>query len=85
MHNAMLDVCTRTCTSHKVCHYIAGYNAYGQLGDNTTFNSPDPTRVVGNSTWASLPSHGWAYGYTCAIKTNASLWCWVSWMRRQSW
>ena len=63
----------------------AGYNLHGQLGDNSTTNRPAPTIVVGNSTWTALPSHGWAYGYTCAIKTNASLWCWVSWLKRQSW
>ena len=77
-YEAMLYTLVQVLISNVLCHYHAGFNGYGQLGDNTTTNRPSPIQVVGNSTWTALPSHGWGYGYTCAIMANASLWCWVS-------
>lgn len=62
----------------------AGFNNYGQLGDSSTTTRTRPTRVSdNNATWSILPSHGWAYGFTCAIQSSQSLWCWVrSWPGR---
>lgn len=58
----------------------AGYNGYGQLGDNSTVDRLYPMQVSGNASWTGLPSHSYAatLGFTCGIQTNASLWCWVS-------
>ena len=60
----------------------AGYNGYGQLGDNTTTSRKVPTTVTGNATWSALPNPGsdsslGVYGFTCAIMTNKTLACWV--------
>jgi hypothetical protein len=60
----------------------AGYNGYGQLGDNSTTTRKVPTPVTGNVTWSTLPNPGSAsslgvYGFTCAIMTNKTLACWV--------
>ena len=58
--------------------YCWGANNYGQLGDNSTTQRLRPTAVSGGATWASLPPHGFSdNGYhTCAIRADASLWCW---------
>ena len=57
---------------------LAGYNNYGQLGDASIITRTRPTRVSdSNAAWSILPSHGWAYGFTCAIQGSQSLWCWV--------
>ena len=51
-----------------------GYNASGQLGDNTTTNRVSPGQLYGNNTcWRSVSS-GWQH--SAAIKTDGTLWLW---------
>jgi alpha-tubulin suppressor-like RCC1 family protein len=51
-----------------------GLNYAGQLGDGTTTNSPVPVQVSGHSTdWATVSP---GQGYTCAVKTGGTVWCW---------
>jgi alpha-tubulin suppressor-like RCC1 family protein len=51
-----------------------GRNESGQLGNNTTANSPAPVQVSTAATdWASLSAGG---GHTCAIKTDGTIFCW---------
>ena len=57
----------------------AGYNGYGQLGDNSTTLRKEPTLVSGAGNWTVLPKQGYmaGTGFTCAIRSNQTLWCWV--------
>ena len=60
----------------------AGYNGYGQLGDNSTTSRKVPTPVTGNATWSMLPTPGSAASlsntpFTCAIMLNNTMACWV--------
>jgi len=51
-----------------------GNNFSGQLGDGTTTNNPVPVQVSGHTTdWATVSP---GQGYTCAVKTDHTLWCW---------
>jgi len=52
-----------------------GNNANGQFGNGTTASeSGGPVRVGADSDWASVSVGG--YRSTCAVKTDATLWCW---------
>jgi len=50
-----------------------GYNAYGQLGDNTIVNKSSPVQTVtlGNN-WKQVAGNN----HTAAIKTDGTLWTW---------
>lgn len=50
----------------------------GQLGLGTASQVYKfiPTIVGANATWTSLPARGFSGKHTCAIQTDASLWCW---------
>lgn len=51
-----------------------GFNAYGQLGDNTIVNRSSPVQtVVGGNNWKLVSAGG---STTAAIKTDGSLWVW---------
>jgi len=51
-----------------------GYNANGQLGDNTVISKSIPTQVsVGSINWKQVVSGGL---HTAAIKTDGTLWTW---------
>ena len=50
-----------------------GYNGLGQLGDNTTTNSPIPVQVHNLSNAVDL---GAGYAHTCATKANGTEACW---------
>jgi alpha-tubulin suppressor-like RCC1 family protein len=51
-----------------------GYNAYGQLGNNTTTNSLKPVTVSGlNKGYTSVKA---GYGSSCAIKSSGKAKCW---------
>ena len=51
-----------------------GYNGYGQLGDNTTTNSPKPIAVAGLTKGVKSISSG--YFHTCAITSKGAVKCW---------
>ena len=54
--------------------WVWGYNAYGQLGDNTTTNRSTPvTTFAGGTNWKQV-SGGTLY--SAAIKTDGTLWTW---------
>jgi alpha-tubulin suppressor-like RCC1 family protein len=51
-----------------------GGNAYGQLGSGDRTDSPNPIRETGAATtWSALSAGLTA---TCAMKSDAGLWCW---------
>ena len=51
-----------------------GYNAYGELGDNTTTNRSSPVQTVSWGTnWKSVAAGS---NHTAAIKTDGTLWTW---------
>jgi len=51
-----------------------GYNAYGQLGDNSTTTSNKPVAVYGLSSKVKNVSSG--YMHSCALTTKGKVWCW---------
>ncbi len=51
-----------------------GQNIYGQLGDGTTTDRHVPTPVGALTSGVAAVAAG--QYFTCAIKTNGSLWCW---------
>ena len=51
-----------------------GDNSYGQIGDGTTVQSAVPLQVAALGTSVAQVAAG--YGYTCARKTDGTLWCW---------
>ena len=54
--------------------WLWGYNTYGQLGNNTTFNRSSPVQTISSGTnWKSVAG-GWYH--TAAIKTDGTLWSW---------
>ncbi|MCM2344126.1 MAG: hypothetical protein NDJ24_06155 [Alphaproteobacteria bacterium] len=55
--------------------YCWGYNAFGQVGDNSIVNRTAPTLVSGGSVW-KLVSAGDTH--TCGVKSDDTLWCWGS-------
>jgi alpha-tubulin suppressor-like RCC1 family protein len=51
-----------------------GWNAYGQLGDNTTSTRSSPVTTAGGGTnWRQVAGGG---NHTAAIKTDGTLWTW---------
>jgi alpha-tubulin suppressor-like RCC1 family protein len=50
-----------------------GYNAYGQLGDNTTTNSLVPKKIGIDTDWVSIAG---GEAHTVAIKSDGTLWAW---------
>ena len=53
-----------------------GYNAYGQLGDNTTGNKSSPvTTITGGTNWKQVACGS---DHAAAIKTDGTLWSWGS-------
>ena len=51
-----------------------GYNAGGQLGDDTTTNRSSPVSVVGGFTdWVQIDAGS---GHTAAVRANGQAWCW---------
>ncbi len=50
-----------------------GYNALGQVGDNTTSNRTTPERIGSDNDWSSVAS---ASSATVALKTDGTLWAW---------
>lgn len=54
-----------------------GQNSYGCLGDNSTITRSKPVPVAGVTTWSSLPPRGYSGSFTCAIRRDSLLFCWV--------
>ena len=51
-----------------------GYNAYGQLGNNTVVNESSPVQTItGGTNWKQVAGGGY---HTAAIKTDGTLWTW---------
>ncbi|TXD32340.1 hypothetical protein FRC96_17920 [Lujinxingia vulgaris] len=50
-----------------------GNNGSGRLGDGTTTQRNQPTRVAGDGVWTQVSAGG---QHTCGIKEDESLWCW---------
>jgi alpha-tubulin suppressor-like RCC1 family protein len=50
-----------------------GRNAYGQLGDGTTENSPVPVRVIGGMAFSVLAAGG---NMTCGLTAPGAGYCW---------
>ncbi|MCF7898340.1 MAG: hypothetical protein K9L31_00110 [Candidatus Pacebacteria bacterium] len=71
---------SKTCaTKNDGTVYCWGYNASGQLGDNTTTQRNTPVQVhgvgdVGYLTDVAKVSSG--QSHTCAVKTDNTLYCW---------
>jgi alpha-tubulin suppressor-like RCC1 family protein len=51
-----------------------GSNGNGQLGDGTTTQRTSPVQVTSLGT--SVASVAVGYAFTCAVKTDATVWCW---------
>lgn len=55
--------------------FMAGYNGYGQLGNNDRVYKSSPTQVGSLSTWAQVSLA--TYGYSVlALQTNGTMWAW---------
>jgi alpha-tubulin suppressor-like RCC1 family protein len=50
-----------------------GRNIYGQLGDGSTTDRPQPTAVAGGRTWSAIFANG---GHSCALTTAGRTMCW---------
>ena len=54
--------------------WLWGYNAYGELGDNTrTYRSSPVQTVAGGTSWKSVAAGS---GIVASIKTDGTLWTW---------
>lgn len=51
-----------------------GDNTEGELGIGSTISQPSPVQVGTATTWATVSTDGSLY--TCATRTNGTLWCW---------
>jgi alpha-tubulin suppressor-like RCC1 family protein len=59
-------------TNHTLWCWGANYE--GEFGDGTTTGSDVPVQAAGHTGhWAAVSA---GTGYTCAVKTNHTLWCW---------
>ncbi|RAL23131.1 hypothetical protein DL240_09630 [Lujinxingia litoralis] len=50
-----------------------GNNGSGRLGDGSTTQRSQPTRVAGDGVWTQVSAGG---QHTCGVKEDGSLWCW---------
>ncbi|RDV37885.1 hypothetical protein DV096_12305 [Bradymonadaceae bacterium TMQ3] len=50
-----------------------GNNGSGRLGDGSSTQRSQPTRVAGDGVWTQVSAGG---QHTCGIKEDGSLWCW---------
>ena len=53
-----------------------GRNVYGELGLGDRKLRKTPTRVGSGSDWAMVDASITYHSYTCATRTDATLWCW---------
>jgi alpha-tubulin suppressor-like RCC1 family protein len=76
------DIIAISAASYNTCAlsnsgnvYCWGYNADGELGNNTTVNSPTPVEVVGVGGSGFL-SNITAIGGNCAVSSAGNAYCW---------
>ncbi|OLE23749.1 MAG: hypothetical protein AUG44_21335 [Actinobacteria bacterium 13_1_20CM_3_71_11] len=51
-----------------------GWNANGEIGNNSTTDTNSPVQVSGNlTTWTSVAV---GYQHTCGVQVGRSVWCW---------
>lgn len=50
-----------------------GSNQFGQLGDGTTINRPNPVQIGADANWQKISNH---FNHTVATKVDNSLWVW---------
>ncbi|MDP1813347.1 MAG: hypothetical protein Q8K92_02755, partial [Leadbetterella sp.] len=68
--------CASRADSSVVCW---GYNAYGQLGDNSIINKLTPIQVLDSDAIGYLSDVSQISGggfYTCALKNDGTMYCW---------
>lgn len=53
--------------------YCWGSNLYGQIGDGTTTNRPDPVPVAGVPSPTAIVT---GVQHSCALSADGSVWCW---------
>ena len=53
--------------------WVWGYNASGQLGDNTTIDKSSPVQIITGGTWRSVDSMA---SNMAGIKSDGTLWTW---------
>ncbi|MDR1197191.1 MAG: IPT/TIG domain-containing protein [Candidatus Nomurabacteria bacterium] len=82
MPNLVKQVSVGSSSPYYVCAiasddmvYCWGGNAYGQLGNNTTASSADPTPVYGMLGESFIQVETLARS-TCALKVNGQMYCW---------
>lgn len=52
--------------------WVWGYNAQGQLGDNTTVNKTTPIQIGTDNNWLNVQ----AYNHNLGLKTDGTVWVW---------
>ena len=56
--------------------YCWGINNQGSLGDGTMMARATPTQIGAAGGWSAAAPPGTGWETTCAIKADATLWCW---------
>lgn len=53
--------------------WVWGWNAYGQLGNQSTTNLSSPVQLGTDSTWLQVSA---AFNFSTALKTDGTIWSW---------
>ena len=60
--------------------YCWGWNAWGQLGNGTTVDSPSPVAVLGGRSYTAVTA---GHSHSCALAADATTYCWGNNMANQ--